>query len=637
MAFKLAEAYVQLSSRGFGGVSAVIDQTAGKFTNMGSSIAAVAAAIPGVGQLIAALGVGAGVIGMIKSAAAAEQTAISFEVLLGSASAAKKMLDELNEFAAATPFDFPGLSNAAKMLLSFGVDAGSVMDDVRLLSDIAQGDAQKLGSLALVFGQISSAGRLTGQDLLQLVNAGFNPLQIISEQTGESMASLRDKMSDGLISFDMVRNAFKAATSEGGRFYKMNEKQSQTLSGLWSTLSDTVGMGLRDLGQTIIDAFNLKGALSISIAGLEAFGTVAMPIIRNVGGSIRFVLDTLGSVAATVISGLSQISSAFGLDVLFNRAYAAGVQILDVAVNLFESVFPSAVAVVTAVQSAFGNFWEGLLMSAQSASESISSLWQSFGGGGAIMDIMISGMNAVSESIIYVMDTLAFMITNWDLMWDLANAYTALAISNMFERVRTFGINAVEIISWFGDNWYSILFTAADAIFTIFINLGQNIRGLWQEIMDYVMSFGEDPIDMTAFNRGLLDGFRSTIGQMPQLTEAAIMETNDIIEGLQSDLNQRAEQQGFGSRREPANFREQVAKAFEAEDRTGNKKDVAASSSGKAGQIVSLSQLANNIQTAALKKAEQFAQQTAEATQKIAGAVGPDGKVKTSAGPAIAG
>jgi tape measure domain-containing protein len=165
----------------------------------------------------------------IKLAAEAETAQVAFEVMLGSASRATSMISELKAFSASTPFEFTDLQDATKTLLAFGISGESILPTLQMLGDVAGGNSQKLQSLALVFGQIASSGKLAGGDLLQLINVGFNPLQIIAEKTGKSMSQLRDEMSDGLITFDMVREAFKTATSEGGLFFGMMDKMSKTL------------------------------------------------------------------------------------------------------------------------------------------------------------------------------------------------------------------------------------------------------------------------------------------------------------------------------------------------------------------------------------------------------------------------
>lgn len=169
-----------------------------------------------------------------------EQYKVGFETMLGSAKKADETLGELENLASTTPFELTDLANASTTLLAFGEETENLIPDLKMLGDISLGNREKFNSLALVFGQVKSQGRLMGQDLLQMINAGFNPLLVISEKTGESMDSLKDKMSKGQITFEMVADAMKTATSQGGQFYNAMEAQSKTLQGQFSTLKDSV-------------------------------------------------------------------------------------------------------------------------------------------------------------------------------------------------------------------------------------------------------------------------------------------------------------------------------------------------------------------------------------------------------------
>lgn len=183
---------------------------------------------------------GAGIGAITKLGMEAENSAISFEVLLGSSEKATDMLGKITEMAAKTPFEKMDLQNAAQQMLNFGVAENQVLDYMKQLGDIAAGDKQRFQSLALVFGQVSSAGKLSGQDLLQFINAGFNPLKELADMTGESYASLQEKMSKGLITTDMVAKAMNRATSEGGKFYQMMDKMSATTGGRISSVMDNI-------------------------------------------------------------------------------------------------------------------------------------------------------------------------------------------------------------------------------------------------------------------------------------------------------------------------------------------------------------------------------------------------------------
>ena len=135
---------------------------------------------------------------------------------------------------------------------------------------MSAGTGKDLGEMAVIFGQIKGAGRLMGQDLLQLINAGFNPLQVMSEKTGKSMRTLKDEMSKGAISFAMVEQAFKDVTSEGGIFFDMMEKQSNTLNGQLSTLKGNVDDLMRQFGELALPELKLVvSGLGEAVKGLQ--------------------------------------------------------------------------------------------------------------------------------------------------------------------------------------------------------------------------------------------------------------------------------------------------------------------------------------------------------------------------------
>lgn len=176
-----------------------------------------------------------------------EQLNIAFTTFLGSAEKAKKLLQDLNKFALVTPFTPDQVNKAAQALLAFGVKGQEIIPTLKMLGDVSSGTGKDLTEMAIIFGQIRSTGRLMGQDLLQLINAGFNPLQVISEKTGKSVKILKQEMEKGLITFDMVSGAFKTATTEGGLFFNLMEKQSQSIGGVLSTIEGNFDELLKNL------------------------------------------------------------------------------------------------------------------------------------------------------------------------------------------------------------------------------------------------------------------------------------------------------------------------------------------------------------------------------------------------------
>ena len=255
-------------------------------------------------NLALTIGSGALVKSAISAAGAFETTNIKFGVFLGSAEKATAMIKELDAYSLRTPFSPDQVNDAATTLLNFGVDAKSIMPVISQLGDISAGDGQKFSSLGLVFGQVSAAGKLMGQDLLQFINAGFNPLKVLSDATGESMNSLKDKMSKGEIGVDQVAEAMRLATSEGGLFYGMSEKIAGTYEGKLSTATGNWTAMLRAMGNQILPSVN--GLLDTFNNGW----TKMLPVIEQVGKVIGWVVGNLGSII-TVLSPLLAMFTAW--------------------------------------------------------------------------------------------------------------------------------------------------------------------------------------------------------------------------------------------------------------------------------------------------------------------------------------
>lgn len=209
-----------------------------------------------------------------------QQMNASIETMIGKRKG-EKLNAELQEFAKISPLEFAPTVSTAQMMLGFGIDADKVPRYLQAIGDIAMGDTRRFQSLSLAFSQMSAAGKLMGQDLMQMVNAGFQPLQIISEKTGKSIGTLKEEMSQGKISAEMVQQAFLDATSEGGKYYKMSETASKTIPGAIAKLNDSMDLMLNDMGQ------NMEGAL---VGAIDAAST----IVDNIGR----IIPVLATAAA---------------------------------------------------------------------------------------------------------------------------------------------------------------------------------------------------------------------------------------------------------------------------------------------------------------------------------------------------
>lgn len=176
-------------------------------------------------------------------------------LLNGNQDAASQLLKDLKAMANTTPFETTSLVKATQTMLGFGIQLQDSQKYLKQLGDIAMGDANKLDGLTLAFAQVQSAGKLSGQDLLQMINQGFNPLNVISQKTGESMASLKDRMGEGALSAQEVAQALQWATEEGGLFYGAMDKASQTTEGKLSTLKDEFNSAVGELTTSLLPTF----------------------------------------------------------------------------------------------------------------------------------------------------------------------------------------------------------------------------------------------------------------------------------------------------------------------------------------------------------------------------------------------
>ena len=302
------------------------------FSNFKSSLMS----IPGMSFLtnpytLIASGIGA----VTKLGMEAETTATAFEVLVGSEEKAAGLLKQLDKFAADTPFNKLQLTQNAQQMMNFGVASDKVMGYLQQLGDISGGNAERFSSLSLVFGQVSASGKLMGQDLLQFINAGFNPLKELEAMTGKSYKELQELMSKGEITFDHVAAAMAHATGEGGKFHGMMEKQSQTLGGRWSTMVDTIQQKALSLFDKIAEP--LKGLLDIVNMIIPPIASVFEFLFTVIGGVINFILKfktELGYLA--VVVGVATV--AFKAKTIALYGLVGAIKIVSAVTKVWEGV-----------------------------------------------------------------------------------------------------------------------------------------------------------------------------------------------------------------------------------------------------------------------------------------------------------
>lgn len=298
-----------------------------------------------IGSVTAALGAGA-VAGM-KYNASIETYQTSFEVMTGSAEKAAEVVERLKKVGAETPFELPELADTTQLLMNYGLTADEAMDKMMMLGDISQGSADKMSRIAMAYGQMSSAGKVQLEDVKQMIEAGFNPLQEISESTGESMESLYDRISKGTLSVDEITASMERATSAGGKYYQSMQKQSQTFSGMISTLKDNAQQLLGDVVQPISDSM-VSTLLPAAIDAIDqmsnAFQTQGVDGLIQAGSQVLVNLLTgiaqgLPNVITTALQIIQAIITNLNANAL--QIMLAGGQILASLVSGVIQLLPS--------------------------------------------------------------------------------------------------------------------------------------------------------------------------------------------------------------------------------------------------------------------------------------------------------
>lgn len=447
-------------------------------------------------------------------------------LLGGNKKQAEELLQTLKETAKTTPYETSQLVKATQTMMAFGISAKDAQKYLNQIGDISMGNAEKLSGLTLAFSQVQSAGRLTGQDLLQMINQGFNPLNIISKETGESMASLKERMSQGGVSAQEVAHAFEIATSKGGLFYKGMEKGSKTTEGRISTLKDSFKKMTGSLTESLLPVLQ-KLVISLTkvfdwFGSLNSTQQKTILIIAGVVASIGPMLSLFLKLVqvAEAIKKVTLAMQALGLVTKAQALVTKGLSIAQGALNLVMSLNPIGLVIIaiTALIAIFivlwkkcdwfRNFWIGLW-------EGIVSFVK-----GAI-DTVVSIFNGIVD----------FVKNNWQgLLLLLANPFAG-AFKLLYDNCgafRNFVNNFVNtIVNWF-KSIPGKLKSMATGIVNVFksipsqmLNVGKSIvNGLWngiQGLKNWVIS------KVKALGKSILNGIKSVLGIHSPSTEFAMV------------------------------------------------------------------------------------------------------------------
>ena len=231
-----------------------------------------------------------------------EQYETSFAVMLGDMDKAKSLMEDLKDFAARTPFEVPDVTQNAQLLMNYGVELEDIITTLTQLGDLSQGSVDKLNRISLAYGQMLTKGKVTGEELRQMTEAGVPLTQALADNMGKSTAELSKLIEKGSVGIPELDAAIASLTTGTGKFAGMMEKQSQTLLGRWSTLKDNMGQCARDMGEEAFEetkssledisnefeTMKENGDLSeLSKQWGAVFGTITKLVLGSVEGLVK--------------------------------------------------------------------------------------------------------------------------------------------------------------------------------------------------------------------------------------------------------------------------------------------------------------------------------------------------------------
>lgn len=360
-----------------------------KMTGALSAIAAVQLGSVFTGMAGGILNMG---IASVQAAAQMRQYEIAFQTMLKSAEAGTQMLRDLQQFAAETPFDVPGVVSAGQQLMAFGFKAEEIIPMLTNLGDAASGlglGTEGVSRLAYALGQMQTSGKLNAQDMMQLTSAGISAWDMLAQAAGKTVAEMKDLCSKGAIDSKAAVQTIIAGMNE--QFGGMMAKTSDEVAGLLANIEETAGNTSAAVGKYLTEAFNIKGILKDVSDRLGEFQQkmqtateqgksmgdvikecVPAPVIAAIGAFAAVLavvsvaaVATLGAVlglSAGIVAAGAAIGAAIALiitywDDLANAVKAAVQGILDTVIIIGTAVTEAILGVVRWILDTIGDMW----------------------------------------------------------------------------------------------------------------------------------------------------------------------------------------------------------------------------------------------------------------------------------------
>lgn len=331
------------------GMTAVRVESAGFGTAWTRTTGLFARFAPIVGGIIAGF---QALRGAITGASQLEQLNIAFEVFLGSAEKAKKVVIDLRRFADVTPFETEQVNAAGRSLLAFGFTAQELIPTLTRVGDVAAGTGKDFNDLALIYGKARAEGLIQNDTLNQLAEAGIPVYAELAKVLKVNESQIRKLAEQGKIGFKDLEQVFTNLTTEGGRFAGLMEKQSQSIGGLYSTLRSSLNNLLTSLGTALTPA--IKSILQGLIPAVELLGKIATPVFNAIGGAISFVIDEIGTGITTTLPNLGKELLKFTESLpIVGQAVTTLLVPIRLVIDAFESLTATAQGVMAAVSDIF--------------------------------------------------------------------------------------------------------------------------------------------------------------------------------------------------------------------------------------------------------------------------------------------
>ena len=482
------------------------------------------------------IGVGAAAL---KSAADLQTLETSFVSLTGGTEQAAKMMQQLNNFTAKTPFQIDAVAKSARQLIASGTDVSQVNEQLQFLGDIAAGSGNNIDEIAAIFAKVNAKGKVELESLNQLAERGIGVFAALSEATGLPA----DKLGAGAVSVEQFNDVLRGLTEEGGLFEGSMLRLSNTVSGKFSTALDTAKFAAASLG---------KELLPFASKALDAFTNLAQKFTelddstKQIGIAIAGVAASFGPllvILPKIVQGLTLLTSPISASVLAIGALVAAfvyfyddvrpiiTQVANLMIMLYNKIVPIRI-VVAFVQTAFTNLGKAIATAFRAALDIISTLVKSLsqlisGDFSGAFDTITTGLKDVAVDVV---------TTGAEIGSDLINAVNEAIYA---EEIDLLGEDALPTRAEIMARFSSLFSGAGAAVEESLAPATQTVTDLFKKLeavtVDVSANVNNDVQKMSdsmqALLRGFTDGIDTALNSTMTFGQGVLEVVKSVIKG----------------------------------------------------------------------------------------------------------